>query len=207
MDLNPFEPAGISTQTMRFLDVFLLHCLTNASPPDSPEEIAALARNQHRTAARGREPGLTLERGSQEVLLTDWGHQIVAECAPIAAALDAAHGTSDYSAALAAAKAALNDASTLPSAQVLAAMAKDHDNSFIKFVRAQSEKTKAYFQALPFSSEQHAHFTQLSQQSMVDQKKIEALDSMPFEMYREQYVSAERLNAPKKAEVAAVLSA
>ena len=207
MDLNPFEPAGISTQTMRFLDVFLLHCLTNASPPDSPEEIAALARNQHRTAARGREPGLTLERGSQEVLLTDWGHQIVAECAPIAAALDAAYGTSDYSAALAAAKAGLNDASTLPSAQVLAAMAKDHDNSFIKFVRAQSEKTKGYFQALPFSSEQHAHFTQLSQQSMVDQKKIEALDSMPFEMYREQYVSAERLNAPKKAEVAAVLSA
>jgi glutamate--cysteine ligase len=207
MDLNPFEPAGISTQTMRFLDVFLLHCLTNASPPDSPEEIASLARNQHRTAARGREPGLTLERGSQEVLLTDWGHQIVAECAPIAAALDAAHGTSDYSAALAAAKAGLNDASTLPSAQVLAAMAKDHDNSFIKFVRAQSEKTMAYFQALPFSSEQHAHFTQLSQQSMVDQKKIEALDSMPFEMYREQYVSAERLNAPQKAEVAAVLSA
>jgi glutamate--cysteine ligase len=181
--------------------------LTNASPPDSPEEIASLARNQHRTAARGREPGLTLERGSQEVLLTDWGHQIVAECAPIAAALDAAHGTSDYSAALAAAKAGLNDASTLPSAQVLAAMAKDHDNSFIKFVRAQSEKTMAYFQALPFSSEQHAHFTQLSQQSMVDQKKIEALDSMPFEMYREQYVSAERLNAPQKAEVAAVLSA
>ena len=207
MDLDPFEPVGITTQTMRFLDVFLLHCLLSASPPDSPEEIAALARNQHRTAARGREPGLLLERAGKEVTLTDWGHEIVAQCAPIAAALDAAHGTSDYSAALAAATLGLNDASTLPSARVLAAMAKDHDNSFVKFVRAQSEKTRATLQALPFSSEQQAHFKRLSQQSMADQKKIEALDSMPFEMYREQYVSAERLNVPEKTEKEAVLSA
>ena len=207
MDLDPFEPVGITAQTMRFLDVFLLHCLTSASPPDSQEEIAALARNQHRTAARGREPGLLLERDGKEVTLTDWGTDIVAQCVPIAAALDAAHGCTDYSAALAAATVGLNDANTLPSARVLAAMAKDHDNSFVKFVRAQSEKTKDYLQALPFSSEQQAHFTQLSQQSMADQKKIEALDSMPFEMYREQYVSAERLNVPKKAEKEAVLSA
>ena len=28
MDLDPFEPLGINAETMRFLDVFLLHCLT-----------------------------------------------------------------------------------------------------------------------------------------------------------------------------------
>ena len=206
MDLDPFEPVGISAQTMRFLDVFLLHCLTSSSPDDSPEEIAALARNQHRTAARGREPGLKLERDGKEVLLTEWGADIVSQCVPIAAALDAAHGGNDYSAALAAASVGLSDASTLPSARVLAAMAKDHDNSFVKFARAQSEKTKAYLQALPFSSEQQARFAQLSQQSIADQKKIEAGDSMPFERYREQYVSAERLNVPKRAEKEPVLS-
>src|SRR6185295_13278546 len=48
MDLDPFEPLGIRADTMRFLDVFLLHCLATDSAPDSPEEIAALARNQHR---------------------------------------------------------------------------------------------------------------------------------------------------------------
>ena len=207
MDLDPFEPVGINTQTMRFLDVFLLHCLTTASPSDSPEEIAALARNQHRTAARGREPGLLLERDGQEMTLTDWGHDIVAQCAPIAAALDAAHGTTDYSAALQDARVGLDDPSTLPSARVLAAMAKDHDNSFLKFVRAQSEKTKATLLALPFSDEQLARFTSLSLQSIADQKKIEALDSMPFEMYRKQYVSADRLNVPKKTEKVAVMSA
>ncbi|MFO0490191.1 MAG: glutamate--cysteine ligase, partial [Curvibacter sp.] len=49
MDLDPFEPVGINAQTMRFLDVFLLHCLQTASPPDTPQEIAELARNQHLT--------------------------------------------------------------------------------------------------------------------------------------------------------------
>ena len=207
MDLDPFEPVGITAQTMRFLDVFLMHCLKTDSPPDSPAEIAALARNQHRTAARGREPGLLLEKGYQQVTLKDWGLDIIAQCVPIAAALDAVHGSQDYSAALAKAKVGLNDASTLPSARVLAAMAKDHDNSFVKFARAQSEKTKAYFDGLPLSSNQQTHFQQLSQQSVADQKKIEALDSMPFEMYRGQYVSADRLNVRDKTEKVPVLSA
>ncbi|MGB5081149.1 MAG: glutamate--cysteine ligase, partial [Burkholderiales bacterium] len=35
MDLDPFAPLGIVEGTMRFLDVFLLHCLLAASPPDS----------------------------------------------------------------------------------------------------------------------------------------------------------------------------
>ncbi len=198
MDLDPFEPVGITAQTMRFLDVFLLHCLTSASPPDSPDEIAALARNQHRTAARGREPGLTLERGTEQVALTDWGLEIVAQCAPIAAALDAAQGGTHHSDALEAAKVGLRDATTLPSARVLAVMAQEFDNSFVRFVRAQSEKTRAAFHALPFSGEQEAHFRALTERSMTEQKQIESLDSMPFEVYRQQYVSADRLSVHRR---------
>ena len=41
--------------------------------------------------------------------LTDWGAQIVAECAPIAAQLDAVHNTTDYSDALRAAEALLQN--------------------------------------------------------------------------------------------------
>ncbi|MFN3495523.1 MAG: glutamate--cysteine ligase, partial [Hydrogenophaga sp.] len=36
MDLDPFETLGIAAPTMRFLDVFLLHCLLSNSPPDTP---------------------------------------------------------------------------------------------------------------------------------------------------------------------------
>lgn len=193
MDLDPFELVGISTQTMRFLNVFLLHCLLTDSPPDTPQEIAALARNQHRTAARGREPGLRLEKGSDEVILTDWGKSLVSECVPIAKALDEAQGGNQYAAALAGATAALNDAARLPSARVLTHMAKDFDNSFVKFAKAQSEKTRDALQSLPLSPDELTQFNELTRQSVVEQKKIEAINAIPFESYRQQYLSAERL--------------
>jgi glutamate--cysteine ligase len=187
---------------MRFIDVFLLHCLLSDSPNDTPQEIAELKHNQHQTAARGREPGLKLKRGGQEVTLTGWGAEVLAQCAPIAAALDAAHGGTQYADTLTAASAALLDPSTLPSARVLAAMAGEHDNSFVRFARAQSLKTQAALQAQPLSADELAHFAALTEISIQEQKKIEASDTMPFEVYRQQYVSAERLGMPGREAVA-----
>ena len=193
LDLNPFVPIGITAQTIRILDVFLLHCLLSDSPPDTPQEIAALGRNQHKTAAFGREPGLRLERGGSDVALTEWGGELLDAFAPIASALDEAHQSPDYTDALRAARALLRDPELLPSARVLAVMERDFGSSFIGFTRAQSQQTRAKLLALPFSAAQQARFAALSEQSLRDQKAIEAADSVPFEAYRQHYVSPERL--------------
>jgi glutamate--cysteine ligase len=193
MDLDPFETVGINAQTMRFIDVFLLHCLLRDSPDDTPQEIADLAHNQHLTAARGREPGLLLARDGSEVTLTDWGLELVEQCLPIAAALDAAQGGTLHADAVHAARAALQNPDSLPSARVLAAVEKEHGNSFIGFVRAQSEQTRAALLGLPFSDTQQAEFERMTAESIQEQKRIEAADTMPFEIYREQYVSPARL--------------
>jgi glutamate--cysteine ligase len=193
LDLDPFEPVGINAQTMRFLDVFLLHCLHGASPDDTPQEIAELARNQHLTAARGREPGLRLLRGGREVALADWGVEILQACGPIALALDAAHGGSDYSAAVAAARGALDRPEGLPSARVLAAMSAEHDHSFLRFVRARSQQTRQDLLALPWTPRQQVKYETMARRSLEAQKAIEAADTMPFEMFRRQYVSPARL--------------
>src|SRR5215831_9776430 len=73
MDLDPFSPIGIAHATCFFLDIYLLLCLLSESPPDDKEEIAAIGRNKQAVAARGREPGLLLERGTHKVTLRDWG--------------------------------------------------------------------------------------------------------------------------------------
>ncbi len=198
MDLDPFEKVGINAQTMRFLDVFLLHCLLSPSPNDTPQEIAELKHNQHHTAARGREPGLLLKRGGGDVPLTEWGAEVVAQCAPIASALDAAHGVTHYSEAVVSAEAALLDPASLPSARVLAAMAAEHDNSFVRFARAQSEKTQLALRDTPLDSAARERLKALSEESVREQKKIEANDTMPFEQYRQQYVSADRLGIPRR---------
>ena len=199
LDLNPFVPIGITSRTTRFLDTFLLHCLLEASPPDTPQEIAALARNQHKTAAFGREPGLLLERGESQAPLAQWGAELMESFRPIAAAQDAAHQSTDYGDALRAAQALLHEPDLLPSARVLAVMAQDFGNSFSAFTRAQSLQSREKLLALPFSGAQQARFAALSQKSVQDQKAIEAADSMPFEVYRQQYISAERLGLSRSA--------
>ena len=199
LDLNPFEPVGINAQTMRFIDVFLLHCLLSDSPSDTPQEIAELARNQHLTAARGREPGLNLLRNGRELPLTEWGAELLQAFAPIAQALDAAHGSIDYSAAVRAAAAALRDASALPSSRVLATMAAAHDNSFVGFSRERSLQTRQVLLGLPWQPAQQARFEAMARKSLEDQKKIEAADTMPFEVFRQNYVSFQRLGLPTRA--------
>ncbi|WP_225784775.1 glutamate--cysteine ligase [Xenophilus sp. Marseille-Q4582] len=193
LDLDPFSAVGIQAQTMRWLDVFLLHCLLADSPPDSREEIAEIGHNQHLTAARGREPGLHLHRHGQAVPLVAWGAQILAECEPIAAALDAAHGGHAHQEAVAAAQAALAAPQTLPSARVLAAMAERHGHSFIDFTRERSKAARDELLALPWSQAQQQDWEARSAESVAAQARIEAADTMPFEQYREQYVSPDRL--------------
>ena len=193
LDLNPFVPIGITAQTLRFLDVFLLHCLASDSPPDTPQEIAALGRNQHRTAAYGRQPGLMLERGGHEVSLTDWGAELLASFGPVAALLDASHRTSDFTDAVRGGQALLQQPELLPSARVLEVMKQDFGNSFAAFGGAQSLQTRAKLLALPFSAAQQAKFAAMSEQSLRDQQAIEAADRIPFETFRQQYVSADRL--------------
>lgn len=193
MDLNPFVPVGIDAPTMRLLDVFLLHCLLSDSPPDTPAEITELQHNQHLTAARGREPGLWLLRQGRKVTLAEWGAQVLDECVSLAARLDAQHGNSDYSSALAAARALMDAPGQTPSARVLAAMAQTHDNSFIDFTRAQSRRTCDALLELPWSAEQQARQSALAEASVAAKQAIEASDTLDFEEWRQNYMSASGL--------------
>jgi glutamate--cysteine ligase len=206
MDLDPFVPVGIKAQTIRFLDIFLLHCLLSDSPEDTPQEIAALGRNQHLTAGFGRDPSVTLQRGEREVKLTDWGAEIVADCAPIAAMLDTVHRTTDYGDALRAAEALLANPDMLPSARVLSALARDHENSFAGFTLVQSELTKTKLLKLPCPGSLDARMDAVVKQSLADQAAVEQADSMPFEQFRQQYIAPERLGVSQAA-VAPALAA
>lgn len=194
MDLDPFCAVGITAATMRFLDVFLLHCLLRESPPDTPQELAAIVGNTRRIAARGREPGVRLVRESAEVTLVSWSSEILAECAPIAAALDAASGGDGYREALARAVATLNDPAATPSARVLEAMARDHGNSYVRFALAQSLAHRRTNLALPLPAEVVERFARLADDSVTEQRRIEAADTLPFEAYRQLYLAPLRLN-------------
>jgi glutamate--cysteine ligase len=198
MDLDPFDAVGISQPTMRLLDVFLLHCLLSDSPPDSPQEIGAIARNQHAVAAHGREPGLMLDDcmdpKCKQVPLQDWGARVLAECRPIAGALDAAHGGgSAYRDALGHGEALLKDPSLTPSARVLSAMARNHDNVYVRFALVQSLLHAGSLRGLPLPDDVARYFEELSRKSLEEQRRIEAADNLDFETYRRKYLEHDTL--------------
>ncbi|MGH8721057.1 MAG: glutamate--cysteine ligase [Burkholderiales bacterium] len=192
MDLDPYAAIGITAPVMRFLDVFLLHCLLSASPPDTVDEVACVARNQECVAARGREPDLRIGCGPQDIDLRDWGERLLAECAPVAEAVDAALGGNLYREAHAAQVAAIRDPARTLSARMLADL-WGHGDSYRDFVLARSRRHRDALVAMPFPAAAEQRFAQLAATSIAEQKAVEAADTLPFEEFREQYLAVERL--------------
>ena len=115
MDLDPFAPVGITAPTMRFLDVFLLHCLLERQPArHAARDRRDRRATSSRVAARGREPGLQLERGGAAGGAGRMGRAAARRMRADRRALDAAHGGSAYRDALAAAEGALADLRSRP---------------------------------------------------------------------------------------------
>jgi len=193
LDLDPFCPIGITTATMRFLDVFLLHCALSESPADTPEEIAANGRNQHHVAEGGRDRNIQLTRRGDPVSLSQWGMQLLGECGPIAEALDAARGGSGYRDAVSAAGAALQTPALTPSARVLDEIATNHRNSYLQFVLARSKQYRSDHLTLPLPAEVEARFRRAAEDSLLEQRETEEGDAVPFEIFRQQYLSQDLL--------------
>ncbi len=196
LDVNPFYPVGIEADTMRFLDVFLLHCLLRDSPPDTPQEIKAIVRNQRLVAESGRDPGLVLDRAGEPVRPADWAGELLGEFEPIAALLDEAHGGARYRDILAAMGRALRDPATLPSARVLEQTERAHGKSFPDFVLAHSRRHREDILSRLFPPQLEASYAALASESLAKQRRMEAADDVPFETYRRRYLEQDLLGGP-----------
>jgi glutamate--cysteine ligase len=130
----------------------------------------------------------------KQVPLQDWGARVLAECRPIAGALDAAHGGgSAYRDALGHGEALLKDPSLTPSARVLSAMARNHDNVYVRFALVQSLLHAGSLRGLPLPDDVARYFEELSRKSLEEQHRIEAADNLDFETYRRKYLEHDTL--------------
>ena len=195
MDLDPFAPVGITPPVCRFLDVFLLHCLRLESPPDTPAEIAAIGRNQEKVAARGREPGLTLDARLAAGGARGMGRAAASPNARRSPPqLDAALGGRRLPrGACRRPRHMLADPALTPSARVLSDL-RTHGNSYRDFARAWSTRHRESLRAMPLPAQAASRFEQLAAESIEEQRAIEAADTLPFEQYRQRYLAPERLS-------------
>jgi glutamate--cysteine ligase len=198
MDLDPFNGVGISAPTMRFLDVFLLSCLVEPSPRDTPEEIAAIRRNQQAVATRGREPGLLLEINNEKTALLEWGKNLLMGCRPVAETLDRVLGGGAHQDALGHALESLESPALVPSARLLDAMARNHASSYVRCVLAQSLLHAGHLRNLPLEAKAEKRFAHLAEESLAEQARIEAADKIDFETFRRRYLAPELLQIDRR---------
>jgi glutamate--cysteine ligase len=196
VDINPFHPVGIDADALRLLDLFLLHCALTESALDSPAEIATESRNQQSVAEHGRDPELRLDRLGEAVAPMAWAGELLAQCGPIADALDEAHGGGAYRDVLDQAGASLRDGSRLPSARVLHETETRWGTSFPAFALAQSRQHRQTLLDRPLAADVAARYELMAAESREAQQRIEAADDVPFEAYRQRYLEQDLMSGP-----------
>ncbi|MFT4063293.1 glutamate--cysteine ligase [Paraburkholderia sp.] len=182
MDIDPFEPIGISLETSRFLDAYLLVCALDDSAPLPPPAYTEANQNFGRVTMEGRKPGLELIRDGRPVAMIDWANELLVKIDAAAAALDSLRGGDEHARAVAAQRAKLADVSLTPSARVLQTM-RDKQQSFIAFGLEQSEAHAAYFRASPLDAAQTQAFAELAVQSLDEQAKLEREEVGSFDAF------------------------
>jgi glutamate--cysteine ligase len=172
LDIDPFEPTGITLETSRFMDVYLLYCALDDSPllPRAASEEANV--NFARITTEGRKPGLTLLRDGSEVSMRGWAEELLDAMEPVSQALDTLHGTDEHMRAMATQRARLADVSLTPSARVLATM-RDQKQGFDTFALTLSQQHAEYFRGRPLGEDAEREMLALSAQSLENQARIE----------------------------------
>jgi len=188
MDVDPFEPLGISLETSRFLDAFLLFCTLEHSPPTNVAEGHENTENFARAVKEGRRPGLALRRGGSAIPLQAWGLELLDRIAPVAELLDAQRGDAVHAHTLQAQRDKLHAPELMPSARVLAAL-RANGGSFADFGMEQSRAHAANFRARPPTAEERSYFTALARTSLAEQEEMERTQAGDFDQFIADYRS------------------
>lgn len=188
VDVNPFVPLGLDAQQIRFMDIFLLFCLLEESPPCNDEGQAIQDANLEAVVNRGRQPDLMLNNGSEELPLANWANELLTAMEAIGQLMDRAFESSDYQQALAEQLAKVADPKLTASARILREM-QEKDLPFFRLAMEYSKQWAEYFRARPLPARTQQSQEQESLRSGQAQAEIEQSDSVSFDDYLRNFYS------------------
>ena len=194
LDLDPYSPTGISTTTVYFMEVLLIACALDDSPPITADEQRMINNNQRHIADQGRKPGLTLIRHGQPIALHDWLLDILQKLEAVAQVLDQENHDTRYSDVIVRQSQVVADPSWLPSSRVCVDTEVAHKGVFLDFALQQSQRHRQTFLADPLSASKHTLLDAEATASLKRQVDIERVDTIDFETYLAQYL-AQRLTS------------
>ena len=184
LDIDPFDPVGLSAASSRFLDAFLLFCAAEPSPIFPDGGFCQDSKNNFAlVVSEGRKPGLLLRnQHKQDIELKTWAEQILLSMQPYVELFDKGTGTQHYE-ALCEQLAKVQDASLCPSARLLKQV-QESGQSFVEFTYAQSQAHKQQLLSEPLTAEVLEQFNADASASLQAQTQLEQNESgQSFESY------------------------
>ena len=190
IDINPFIPLGIDSDTMRLLDLFILSCMIDESPQCDALGQQRNNTNLQRIVNRGREPGITLlSAGGSEVTLCELAQPTLTSMAEIAGWFDyATGGDSNYLKTAAEAQQKVSDPSLTPSARILNEMQED-GLSYRQLAWKYSREWHARHLTQTLDPETLMFLQDQANASLAKQRALEAVPQRPFEDYLAKFYS------------------
>ena len=135
LDVNAYEPTGISEDTLYFLEAFVLFCQLNPSEIIGEQEQREIKKNIEDVAHHGRKPGIKLINKGKEVSLKDWATGVFDRIQGICELLDRDHDKTPYQTALKRYKERVDDSENTPSAKMLNEMRENKEGFYHFSVR------------------------------------------------------------------------
>lgn len=189
LDINPFDPAGVNQNTMRFIEAFLIYCLLEESPYLDDNGLWELNRNHVGTAKSGRDPDFRLIRDGQSVTLRAWASEILTKVSAVAEMIDRREASSSYADSVRLMHEIVENVEQSPSARLLADL-EETRSSFFEFGVALARRHNDYFKAIAALNQNRRHaFEQEAADSLQRQRKIEATDDITLDEYLQRYFS------------------
>jgi glutamate--cysteine ligase len=198
LDIDPTEPTGISAQTAKFVDAFLLFCALEDSPDFSDSGFCPeSAANFSLVVKEGRAPGLMLKEKDQVISLQDWADKLLDGISACSALLADNLNDSSYLEALEAQRAKVRDPDLTPSAKVLQTL-RAKKLSFHDYALQLSAHHAASLRQIGLSDAEAARAENQANTSILEQLRLEASDTESFDEYVARFHQALRAPAMSK---------
>ena len=188
LDIDIFEPAGISLETTRFLEAFSLLCLLQQNPRHDVKQCEEITHNALSVASRGRDPALKLLNNAREVPLQEWTLELCEAMQEICEVLDNDSSDKPYTTALRKQMEVIRHPELTSSARMLAAM-RDQKLSVTDLVLQKSLEYTQRFQKTPLQASIKRRFDLQAQASLDQQQQLNTTPEISFDKYLSNYFS------------------
>ena len=188
MDIDPFTPIGITSETVRFLDVFLLYCLIETSPHDTIDSNTRNLSNQLAVVHRGGNNGLRLDDTTKRRNLESWSTELLASIENVAKAIDRFNDNKEHVESVQRQKEKLQGTRERPAGALITMLAQSKKSLPLLGVDlAHRYKAMLAHRGLPKSRRQE--FQSIAKKSLIEQKSVEQQSRGSFAEYLDEYFS------------------